>query len=63
MHNMTLAELSQGLADKSFSSVELTQHFLSRIKRLDKTYNSFITVTPDEAFNNKCISYFPDWLF
>ena len=49
MHNKTLAELSQGLADKSFSSVELTQHFLDRIRTLDGEYNSFITVTEEQA--------------
>lgn len=49
MHNKTLAELSAGLQAKSWSSVELTQHFLERIKRLDSRYNSFITVTEDIA--------------
>lgn len=49
MHQLTLAELSQGLANKSFSSVELTQHYLSRIEKLDTLYNTFITVTKDKA--------------
>jgi aspartyl-tRNA(Asn)/glutamyl-tRNA(Gln) amidotransferase subunit A len=49
MHNKTIAELSQGLASGEFSSVELTQAHLDRIKRLDPTYNSFITVTEDAA--------------
>ncbi|GAB1262257.1 Asp-tRNA(Asn)/Glu-tRNA(Gln) amidotransferase subunit GatA [Aurantivibrio plasticivorans] len=49
MHNLTIAELAKGLRDKSFSSVELTQHFLGRIQRLDKTYNSYITITEDTA--------------
>src|SRR5690606_13602693 len=49
MHNKTLAELSAGLASGEFSSVELTQHFLARIEKLDSTYNSFITVTADQA--------------
>ncbi|UTA48804.1 Asp-tRNA(Asn)/Glu-tRNA(Gln) amidotransferase subunit GatA [Simiduia sp. 21SJ11W-1] len=49
MHNKTLAELSAGLQAKTWSSVELTQHFLDRIKRLDPNYNSFITVTEDVA--------------
>jgi len=49
MHNLTLAQLAQGLRNKQFSSVELTQHFLARIKKLDKTYNSFITVTEAQA--------------
>jgi len=49
MHNKTIAELSQGLANGEYSSVELTQAHLDRIKRLDPTYNSFITVTEEAA--------------
>jgi len=49
MHNKTLAELSAGLASGEFSSVELTRHFLARIAKLDSVYNSFITVTADQA--------------
>jgi aspartyl-tRNA(Asn)/glutamyl-tRNA(Gln) amidotransferase subunit A len=49
MHNKTLAELSSGLANKTFSSEEITQHFLDRIKLLDNQYNSFITVTAEQA--------------
>jgi aspartyl-tRNA(Asn)/glutamyl-tRNA(Gln) amidotransferase subunit A len=49
MHNKTLAELSKGLADGSWSSQELTQHFLKRIQRLDTKYNSFITQTDEET--------------
>lgn len=48
MHK-TIAQLSKELADKTLSSVELTQFFLERIKRFDKELNSFITVTEDEA--------------
>jgi len=49
MHNKTLAELSNGLAKGDFSSSELTQHYLGRIKQLDSTYNSFISVTEEQA--------------
>ncbi len=49
MHNKTIAELSADLAAKKYSSVELTQYFLSRIQKFDKELNSFITVTEDEA--------------
>ena len=49
MHNLTLAELSAGLGAGKFSSVEVTQHFLARIKRLDVNYNSFITLTEERA--------------
>ncbi len=49
MHNETIANLSQGLANGEYSSVELTQYFLDRIKRLDARYNSFITITEETA--------------
>ena len=52
MFNKTLAELSQGLAAGEYSSVEISEHFLDRIERLDPTYNSFITVTREEALAN-----------
>ncbi|WP_027328695.1 Asp-tRNA(Asn)/Glu-tRNA(Gln) amidotransferase subunit GatA [Marinimicrobium agarilyticum] len=49
MHQHTIAQLVQGLRDREYSSVELTRHYLDRIKRLDGTYNSFITVTEERA--------------
>ena len=49
MHTKTLAQLSAGLKAGEYSSVELTQHFLSRIEQFDSTLNSFITVTPEQA--------------
>ncbi len=49
MHDKTLAQLSAGLAEGEFSSVELTRHYLDRIAALDSRYNSFITVTADRA--------------
>ncbi len=49
MHNKTLIELSKSLHNREFSSVELTQHFLDRIRQYDQTLNSFITVTEEIA--------------
>jgi len=49
MHNKTLVELSKALHKGEYSSVELTQHFLDRIKNYDSQLNSFITITTDEA--------------
>jgi len=46
---MTLAEIARGLADKKFSSEELTRSLLARIAQLDPQLNSFITVTPELA--------------
>jgi aspartyl-tRNA(Asn)/glutamyl-tRNA(Gln) amidotransferase subunit A len=51
MHK-TIAELSQDLHTKKISSVELTQQFLDRIEKFDKTLNSFITVTPEQALQD-----------
>ena len=41
--------LSRELESGKISSVELTQEFLDRIKREDSKYNSFITVTEEQA--------------
>lgn len=49
LHKMSLTALQQRLASKELSSVELTQHFLNRIERLDTTLNAFITPTPEHA--------------
>ena len=49
MYQKTIAELAKGLQAKEFSSVELTQGYLDRIKRLDPTLNSYITVVEDGA--------------
>ena len=49
MHQLTLAKISQALADKQFSARELTEHLLSRIEQLDPQLNSFITVTAEHA--------------
>mgnify|MGYP000367810504 FL=1 len=51
MFNKTVKELSLGLAQGEFSSVELTQHYLDRIKEKDSAINSFITVTEENALN------------
>lgn len=49
IHNLTVAQIAQALADKQFSSREATQYFLDRIAQHDKNYNSFITVTAEQA--------------
>jgi aspartyl-tRNA(Asn)/glutamyl-tRNA(Gln) amidotransferase subunit A len=47
MHNATISSLAAELAGRRLSSVELTRHFLQRIKGLNERYNCFITL--DEA--------------
>jgi aspartyl-tRNA(Asn)/glutamyl-tRNA(Gln) amidotransferase subunit A len=47
MHNATIKSLSADLAARKISSVELTQHFINRIKALGGKYNCFITLDPE----------------
>ena len=47
----SLKQLSQALAAKRISSVELTQLFLDRIARLNPTLNAFVTVDPEKSLN------------
>ena len=47
IYTKTIAQLAQGLKDKEFSSVEITQHYLERIKKSD--LNAFITLTDEIA--------------
>ncbi|EON93755.1 glutamyl-tRNA (Gln) amidotransferase A subunit [Marinobacter lipolyticus SM19] len=49
MHNKSVAELSRELERGEISSVELTQQFLDRIKQEDGRFNSFITLTEEQA--------------
>jgi aspartyl-tRNA(Asn)/glutamyl-tRNA(Gln) amidotransferase subunit A len=46
-HQLTLKELQMGLREKKFSSVELTNHFIKRVRNSD--LNAFITITDDLA--------------
>ena len=49
MFDKTLAELATGLRQGEFSSVELTRAWLERIKKEDSKYNSYISVTEEQA--------------
>ena len=49
MWKNTLSELAQGLKNKDFSSVEVTQCYLNRIKKLNPTLNAIITTTEASA--------------
>jgi hypothetical protein len=53
MHQLTLAEIARGLADKKFSSEELTKVLLARIAQLDPQLNSFISLTEDLALSRR----------
>ncbi|SMF54296.1 aspartyl/glutamyl-tRNA(Asn/Gln) amidotransferase subunit A [Alteromonadaceae bacterium Bs31] len=49
MHKLTIAEIARKLRSKEFSSEEITRHLLQRISELDTRYNSFVTVTAEQA--------------
>jgi aspartyl-tRNA(Asn)/glutamyl-tRNA(Gln) amidotransferase subunit A len=49
MHNATIRSLATGLAARTYSSVELTRHFISRINGLNRRYNCFITLDPEAS--------------
>lgn len=49
LHNSSIGELADLLAQRQVSSVELTQHFLARIARLNPALNAVITLTGDRA--------------
>ena len=52
MINASLKQLSQALAAKQISSVELTQLFLDRINRLNPTLNAFVTVDAEKSLDS-----------
>ncbi|MGV0950142.1 MAG: Asp-tRNA(Asn)/Glu-tRNA(Gln) amidotransferase subunit GatA [Azonexus sp.] len=52
MINASLKQLSQALAAKQISSVELTQLFLDRIERLNPALNAFVTVDAEKSLNS-----------
>jgi aspartyl-tRNA(Asn)/glutamyl-tRNA(Gln) amidotransferase subunit A len=52
MHDMSIASQIQALKTREFSSLELTQHYLDRIKRLNPSLNALITVTEEKALDS-----------
>jgi len=49
LNKLTIAQAAEGLQEKAFSSVELTQVCLQRIKERNKSINAFISVFEAEA--------------
>ncbi len=52
MHDMSIASQIKALKTREFSSAELTQHYLDRIKRLNPILNALITVTEEKALDS-----------
>ncbi len=49
MHTLTLASMRSGLENGEFSSVELCQHFIDRIKKQNESLNAFVSITEEQA--------------
>ena len=49
MINLSLKELSEGLKQKKFSSIELTNFFLNRLDLHNSSINAFITIDKDKS--------------
>lgn len=48
---LTIAQAKKDLKEKKYSSVELTNAYLDRIKRVDQKIKAFVTVAEEEALN------------
>ncbi|MEO1116016.1 MAG: Asp-tRNA(Asn)/Glu-tRNA(Gln) amidotransferase subunit GatA, partial [Pseudomonadota bacterium] len=46
---LTIAEAREGLKNKDYSSLELTDAFLSNIEAANAQLNAYVAVTPDKA--------------
>ena len=46
---LTIAEIAPRIRRKEISPLELTRHYLDRIKRLNPTLNAYLTVTEEQA--------------
>mgnify|MGYP001563230369 FL=1 len=55
MHTKTLKELYEGIKNKEFSSLELTEHFIKRIKKLNNKINGFIHINEEYAIKKSKI--------
>ena len=49
LHKLSIKEKLKGLKDSTFSSQELAEAYLKRIKKFDNKINSFITVLEERA--------------
>jgi len=49
MHKLTLAAMRSALENGEFSSVELCQHLIDRIKTHNESLNAFVSITEEQA--------------
>jgi aspartyl-tRNA(Asn)/glutamyl-tRNA(Gln) amidotransferase subunit A len=52
LNDLTIEEAHNGLVGKKFSALELTKDCLARIKKVDSSVKSFITVAEEKALND-----------
>ena len=49
IHDLTVTELAAAIRAGQLSPVEITEHYLQRIERLNEQVGAFYTVTPELA--------------
>src|SRR3954468_4286103 len=49
LHDLTMLEQSAAIRRREISPVELVEHYLERIDRLNATVGAFVHVAPDQA--------------
>lgn len=56
MHTLSIKAINESLSNKSFSSTELCQYYLNRIKRYNTKINAFISINEDQALKQAAIA-------
>ena len=56
MHTLTLAAMRSSLESGEFSSVELCQHLIDRIKTQNETLNAFVSITEEQALADAAVA-------
>ena len=51
LDKLTIKQSNQGLKKKDFSSVELTEAVLSRIKKRNQEINAYLTISEESALS------------
>ncbi|WP_219464165.1 amidase [Nonomuraea rhizosphaerae] len=51
LHELSALEQAQAIRDQEISPVELTQHYLDRIERIDPQVGAYVTVTAERALD------------
>ncbi|MFV0535013.1 MAG: amidase [Cumulibacter sp.] len=49
LHDLSATEQAAAIASGEFSPVELTEHYLARIERLNESVGAFVTITAEDA--------------